>query len=238
MIVNWHADYSKWIIFITFFNFLQNASLIIFPYSVQLFNWANFSQDPDWWISYLNHIRKLCKIWFYDYLCCDTGQNDTIGKIELIPSLILSSTTFNSFLQSQWRLPLTLTGVRCEANSGMTIHTLVHSSDTFSCHCILWILACQLSFKSNSHIRHPLLWLYKYQCIFQCNHFNFVQQGIQISTRINSSMYIRTSVFVSFETYPIFNNLELEKFRISLYFLRLNNKFLVWNCLSLLIYTL
>ena len=30
--------------------------------------------------------------------------------------------------------------------------------------------------------------------------FNFVQQCIQISTRINSSMYIHTSVFVSFET--------------------------------------
>ena len=34
-------------------------------------------------------------------------------------------------------------------------------------------------------------------------HFNFVQQCIQISTRINSSMYIRTYVFVSFETIPI-----------------------------------
>ena len=30
--------------------------------------------------------------------------------------------------------------------------------------------------------------------------FNFVQQCIQISTRINSSMYIGTYVFVSFET--------------------------------------
>ena len=35
--------------------------------------------------------------------------------------------------------------------------------------------------------------------------FNFVQQCIQISTRINSSMYIRTSSFVSFAMYPIFN---------------------------------
>ena len=30
------------------------------------------------------------------YVCCDTGQNDTIGKIELIPSLILSSKSANS----------------------------------------------------------------------------------------------------------------------------------------------
>ena len=36
--------------------------------------------------------------------------------------------------------------------------------------------------------------------------FNFVQQCIQISTRINSSMYIHTIVFVSFETHPILNN--------------------------------
>ena len=35
-----------------------------------------------------------------------------------------------------------------------------------------------------------------------------VQQCIQISTRINSSMYIRTSSFVSFETYPIFNKIQ------------------------------
>ena len=72
---------------------------------------------------------------------------------------------------------------------------------------ILSVLPCQLSSKSNSHISRPLLRLYISQCIFQCiqYNFNFVQQCIQISTRINSSMYIRTSVFVQFETYPIFN---------------------------------
>ena len=70
---------------------------------------------------------------------------------------------------------------------------------------ILLVLPCQLSSKSNSYISLPLLRLYISQCIFRCNHFNFVQQCIQISTRINSSMYICTSVFVSFETYPIFN---------------------------------
>ena len=66
-----------------------------------------------------------------------------------------------------------------------------------------------MSPKSNSHIPHPLLRLYKGQCIFQFNHFNFVQRCIQISTRINSSMYIRTSVFVSFETYPILHTIFL-----------------------------
>ena len=44
-------------------------------------------------------------------------------------------------------------------------------------------------------------------------HFIHVQQCIQISTRINSSMYIHTSVFVSFETSttrPIFNTYDLK----------------------------
>ena len=36
--------------------------------------------------------------------------------------------------------------------------------------------------------------------------FDIQLQCIQISTRINSSMYIRTSSFVSFEMYPIFNS--------------------------------
>ena len=48
-------------------------------------------------------------------------------------------------------------------NSGMTIHTQVTLSHVIV---ILLILACQLSSKSNSHISHPLLRLYKYQCIF------------------------------------------------------------------------
>ena len=39
------------------------------------------------------------------------------------------------WVKSQWWLQLTHTGVRCEVNSGMTLHTLVNSSDTFSCHC-------------------------------------------------------------------------------------------------------
>ena len=76
--------------------------------------------------------------------CCDTDQNDTIGKIELNPScqvkVLTPGMTFNSFShclmsRSQWRLPLTPPGVRCEANSGMTIHTLVLTVDSFSCNC-------------------------------------------------------------------------------------------------------
>ena len=60
---------------------------------------------------------------------------------------------------------------------------------------ILSVLPCQLSPKSNSHISLPLLHLYKYQCVLQCDHsdLQLVQQRIQISTRINSTsvhMYI------------------------------------------------
>ena len=32
----------------------------------------------------------------YEVLCCDTGQNDTIGKIELNPSFVLSHKSANS----------------------------------------------------------------------------------------------------------------------------------------------
>ena len=54
---------------------------------------------------------------------------------------------------------------------------------------ILSVLPCQLSSKSSSHVSLPLLRLYIRQCISQCiqYNFNFVQQCIQISTRINSS---------------------------------------------------
>ena len=33
---------------------------------------------------------------FLCYLCCDMGQNDTIGKIELFPSSVLPSKSANS----------------------------------------------------------------------------------------------------------------------------------------------
>ena len=74
-------------------------------------------------------------------------QYDTLLEIELNPSFVLPSDNTNYkndiqlFLQLfdehkvNRRLPLTLTGVMSEANSGMTIHTLVLSSGSFSCHC-------------------------------------------------------------------------------------------------------
>ena len=90
----------------------------------------------------------------------------------------------------------------------MTVHTLVHSSDSFSCNCnslsspLSIVIQEQFShFSSTVAIVHKPVY-FPYILIF-----NFVQQCIQISTRINSSIYIHTSVFVSFKTYPIFNNL-------------------------------
>ena len=75
------------------------------------------------------------------------SQNDTIGKIELNPSFVLSSDETNWKNDIQYFLQLfdelrvngdyhlTLTGVMSEANSGMTLHSLVLRSDSFSCNC-------------------------------------------------------------------------------------------------------
>ena len=73
---------------------------------------------------------------------------------------------------------------------------------------ILLTLTCQLTPKSNSHISLLLLRLYINYSIFNAIHFtptpctvqysssfNFVQQCIQISTRINSSS-VHTYIFV------------------------------------------
>ena len=37
-----------------------------------------------------------------DATCCDTGQNDTIGKIELVPSSVLSRRSTNYKNDIQW----------------------------------------------------------------------------------------------------------------------------------------
>ena len=44
--------------------------------------------------------------------------------------------------------------------------------------------------------------------------FNFVQQCIQISTEINSPMYVCTSVFVSFETSNNMSNIQHKPYMI------------------------
>ena len=88
----------------------------------------------------------------------------------------------------QQELPLTPTGVMSEANSGMTLHSLVLISDSFSLHCN--------SIQSPVSIVHlrviltyliPLLRVYINQHSSSAIQFKFqlVQQCIQISTRIN-----------------------------------------------------
>ena len=87
-----------------------------------------------------------------------------------------------------------------EANSAMTIHRLVLSSDSFSCNCN--------SIQSPVSIVHlrvilthliPLLRVFINQHSSNAIQFNFihVQQCIQISTRINSSS-VHTYIFVCF----------------------------------------
>ena len=72
---------------------------------------------------------------------------------------------------------------------------------------ILLILNCQLTPKSNSHVSHSFVAsVYKaafFQCLFSSSSVPVsctVQQCIQISTRINSSMYIVHTSIVSLET--------------------------------------
>ena len=89
-----------------------------------------------------------------------------------------------------------------EANSGMTLHSLVLIVDRFSCNCN--------SIQSPVSIVHlrviptyliPLLRVYINQHSSNAHPVQFrVQQCIQISTRINSSMYIVHISFVSLET--------------------------------------
>ena len=121
---------------------------------------------------------------------------------------------FNSFpsclmSKSQWRLPLTPPGVMSAPNRGMTIHTLVPPIDSFSCNCNSMNSSLAIDFEEHFSLSSSYCCVCINTSVFSnviIQDFNFVQQCIQISTRINSSMYIRTSVFVSFETYPIFNN--------------------------------
>ena len=86
-------------------------------------------------------------------------------------------------------------------NSGMTIHSLVLISDSFSCNCN--------SIQSPVSIVHlrviltyliPLLRVYINYSISNAYSVFNLYSNVITSTRINSSMYIRTSSFVSLET--------------------------------------
>ena len=53
------------------------------------------AQAPAYFQKLINDILKGCNF-AMGYQCCDTGQNDTIGKTELNPSFVLSSDETNS----------------------------------------------------------------------------------------------------------------------------------------------
>ena len=109
--------------------------------------------------------------------------------------------TFNcstSCLMCSHRLPLTPPGVKSTANSGMTLHSLVLISDSFSCNCnSIQSPVSIVHLRVNLILSYPLLRLYINYSISNANHFQLAQQCIQISTRINSSS-VHTYIFVCF----------------------------------------
>ena len=97
-----------------------------------------------------------------------------------------------------------------EANSRMTLHSLVLISDSFSCNCnsiqttmsivhlrvILTYLIPLLRVYINQHSSNALHFT-SIPCTVQCRS---MYSNVTTSTRINSSMYIVHISFVSFET--------------------------------------
>ena len=86
-----------------------------------------------------------------------------------------------------------------KANSEMTLHRSVSDVTVSHAIVILLTLTCQLAPKSNSHISQSFV-ASVYKPAFSMHlHFNFVQQCIQISTRINSSS-VHTYIFSLFHS--------------------------------------
>ena len=84
----------------------------------------------------------------------------------------------------------------------MTLHTLVHSCDSSHTIVILFIPLCQLWSKSFLILSLPIIAsVYKLQwCSIHIHHLLLVQQCDYIYQNKYLQVYIRTSVFVSFET--------------------------------------
>ena len=70
---------------------------IISSTKITKFNYNNLNRNVKdifrWLVKTSGHVKLSTK---YCTSCCDTGQNDTIGKIELNPSFVLSSKSANS----------------------------------------------------------------------------------------------------------------------------------------------
>ena len=105
-------------------------------------------------------------------------QDDIFPRIELIPSFVLSSDNtnckndiqlFHQLFDELNRLPLTPPGVKSTTNSGMTLHSLVLISDSFSCNCnSIQSPVPIVHLRVNLILSHPLLRLYINYSIFQC----------------------------------------------------------------------
>ena len=113
--------------------------------------------------------------------CCDMSQNDTIGKIELNPSIVLSSDNTNckndiqlfhqlfDELSVPQRLPLTPPGVYERSKQWNDTSQFSSLKWTVS-HAIviLLTLTCQLAPKSNSHISQSFVASVYKTNIFPC----------------------------------------------------------------------
>ena len=138
-------------------------------------------------------------------------QDDIFPRIELIPSFVLSSDNTNckndiqlfhqlfDELSVHHRLPLTPPGVKSTANSGMTLHSLVLISDSFSCNCnSIQSPVSIVHLRVNLILSHPLLRLYISYSISNANQFTSnLHSNVSRSTRINSSS-VHTYTFVCF----------------------------------------
>ena len=167
------------------------------------------SPSTSWAITDITNIHSLFKereMLRYRSRC----QDDIFPRIELIPSFVLSSDNTNckndiqlfhqlfDELSVHTGLPLTPPGVKSTANSGMTLHSLVLISDSFSCNCnSIQSPVSIVHLRVNLILSHPLLRLYINYSISNANQFQLAQQCIQISTRINSSS-VHTYIFVCF----------------------------------------
>ena len=161
-------------------------------------------------------------------------QSDTIGKIELFPSIVLSTRVTNwkndihkflqqfSVIKSQQRFQFTLKGVRCEANIGMTIHTLVLISESFSYNCNSIQSLCVNWLQRTSH---PFSSLFRHLYISQCKFYAFISfqdhhplvQHVPLRTT-GSSTYeinywsVHMYIWVCFiQRYSIFNKSKITK---------------------------
>ena len=151
---------------------------VIITFMQRLPNWGvSLSRFSSWTL--------FCQIWQY-CVCCDIGQNVSVKDVKLTFTsnrinpcnrLVIKSYQLKEWhshvspavwvIKSQQRLPLTLTGVRHETNSVMTVLTLAHKADRFSCHCnSIQSIVSIVHLRAISSIVACVYKLLHFQCIF------------------------------------------------------------------------